>query len=183
MRAQAIVLPLIGAIGLLVFASGCMARQRSWDGDVRRSPDGRVCFSIENDSVLDSDVVRVAAIIVSELDERERVSRTTWTADFTRSNPPAMLSAGTCIPYATHDSVRTVGQVIPVEPGRRYSVFINADIKNGADWDNRGYGAFFCISEDSMQRRVIHEVHWNEATERRHWDVCGLDSSAGSISD
>lgn len=174
MKEPIVVLRLMVAAGLLIFASGCMARQKSWDANVRLLPEGSVCFSIEDQTLFGSDVVRVAAIVVSELDQREQVLETVWTGDFTQATPPAMLSAKTCMPYGSHSAGRTVGPAIPVEPGHRYSVFINADIKDGDDWSNRGYGAYFCVTEDVIHRPVVHEIRWDDAMGLRRWEVCEL---------
>ncbi|GAB2627511.1 hypothetical protein GCM10027191_25450 [Novilysobacter erysipheiresistens] len=157
---------------LALAAGGCDAKQRMLDAVVRQS--GQLpCFSVPTESLRDKDELTVAGIQVSELDEREQVRGTTWTGDFTLSEPPTLLSPETCIPYGTLESGRTVGPLIPIEPGRHYTVFINAHVRRGEEWQNRSYSGYFCVAKDAMQRHLVREVQWDKALGRRRWDGCG----------
>ena len=98
---------------------------------------------------------------------------TTWTGDFTAGSPPYLLSTDTCIPYGvTGDSIRTIGEIIPVQAGKRYSVFINADIRRDEGWQNRRYQGDFCVFLDEARRVVIHDVKWDPRAGRRDWSAC-----------
>lgn len=157
---------------LMLVATSCDARQRMRTGEVRQSG-ALPCFSIEDSSWFGTEQVYVAAIIVSEIDVDERVVTTTWDAGFTASDSPSMLSADTCIPYGgVGDSYRSDGEIVPVRPGKRYTVFINAHIRDGDDWENRRYRAYFCVSRNAAKSVIVRDVKWDRQAGGRNWNIC-----------
>lgn len=165
---------IFSVVALASMAASCDARQRMRAAEVRQT--GNLpCFSIEDDAWLRSEQVEVALITVSEIDIDKGVLATTWSAGFTASDSPPMLSADTCIPYGiAGNSNSRDSEVLPVQPGRRYNVFINAHIRDGAGWANRRYQAHFCLSHKEAQRVVVHDVKWNPEAGERDWSLCGI---------
>ena len=150
------------------------------EGTVRQS--GNLpCFSVEDDR--DAPSVRVAAIVVSEIDASNRVMRTVWTADYTLSDSPTSLSADSCISYGADRSNRAVGPVVPVLPGKRYTVFVNAHEKVDDEWQNRRYRSNFCIEESALSSVVVHQVGWDKQVGERDWEACRFEASAESARD
>lgn len=168
------------AVVLVAMTGGCDARYRMLEGTVRQS--GNLpCFSIEDDP--DAPSVQVAAIVVSEIDASDRVTETVWTADYTLSDSPTSLSAASCIPYGADGSSPAVGPVVPVIPGRRYTVFVNAHVKVDDEWRNRRYRSHFCIEEGALSSVVVHQVGWNKRVGERDWDACRFEARAESVRD
>lgn len=163
------------AMTLLLVTTSCDARQRMRKGEVRQSG-ALPCFSIKDSYWLKTDGVQVAAILVSEISVDERVVTTTWDADFTVSDSPTVLSADTCIPYGSaSDASRSVGKVIPVQPGKRYTVFINASTRDKSERENRSYRAHFCVSRTRAMSVIVRDVKWDEQAGKRDWAACDID--------
>lgn len=156
---------------LLLVATGCDARQRMWKGEVRQSG-GLPCFGMPK--IRDAKPAEVAAVTVSEIDEREAVLQTAWNADYTRSTPSVVMSPANCIIYGfSGNSSRIIGPVLPMQPGKRYAVSINSNVRRGGGWENRRYEAYFCLSP-GVPSMAVHDVKWDQRAGKRNWAVCGI---------
>lgn len=162
------------AMTLLLAATGCDARQRMWKGEVRQLDD-LPCFSMPK--TWDAKPTQVAAIMVSEIDERGAVLQTAWDGDFTRSAPPVVMTPDNCIIYGfSGNSSRSIGPVLPLQPGKRYTVSINSSVPRGSEWENRSYRAHFCMLPDAASGMVVHDVKWDKQAGKRNWNACGIDA-------
>lgn len=153
---------------LVVVCGSCDARSRMWKAQVEQRGD-LPCFTVEDDETGGS--ARARFISVSEIDSRGAEKQVAWmvSAPGTASLP---LSSGKCLEYAAvipDATINTPAQ--PLQLGRHYEVFINADLENG---DNRRYRANFCLTGGGSRQVHVHTVEWDEQAGERRWDACHI---------
>ncbi|NZA24770.1 hypothetical protein H0E84_00070 [Luteimonas sp. SJ-92] len=163
---------LILAYALPILASGCEARQRMLDMPIQ-DQGGLPCFGVADTREARRHPIKLGAMVVSELDASENVVREVWS--LAGRLPPVMLDPAQCLPYgAQPEGAEALVEAAPVQPGTRYSAFINAYIQDGANWSNRSYLGAFCLTE-GPEGRQVHQIPSGSIADKARWAACRVD--------
>ncbi|WP_407352146.1 hypothetical protein [Luteimonas sp. R10] len=162
---------LILGCALPMIAGGCEARQRMLDMPIQ-DQSGLPCFGVADTREARRHPIKLGAMVVSELDASENVIREVWS--LAGRLPPVMLDPEQCLPYgARPKGAETLVEAEPVQPGTRYSAFINAYIQDGPNWSNRSYLGAFCLTE-GPEGRQVHEIPSGPVADQARWAACQL---------
>lgn len=162
---------LVLGCALLIFASGCEARQRILDMPIQ-DQGGLPCFGVADTREARRHPIKLGAMVVSELDASENVVREVWS--LAGRLPPVTLDPQQCLPYgAQPEGAETLVEAEPVQPGTRYSAFINAYIQDESSWSNRSYLGAFCLTE-GPEGRQVHEIPSGPVADQARWAACQL---------
>lgn len=172
MKRNALGQSLLCAMVLLV-ATGCPARQKVRDAAVTQRGDAP-CFSIVDDELRSGESVDVALIEVSEISESGAQVSTAWSTDRAKPLEGVQLKPSSCITYGAIDGAGARR----LQAGRRYSLFINADLRRGSGSENRRYKAHFCLVPEGMGALAARQVVWDEQTRTWRWDTCESEGGA-----
>ncbi|MDH5822485.1 hypothetical protein QFW77_05705 [Luteimonas sp. RD2P54] len=160
---------LLFACALALFAPACEARQRMLHMSIQ-DQGGLPCFGVADTREARRYPIKLGAMVVSELDASENVVREVWS--LAGRMPPVMLDPAQCLPYgAQPEGAEALVEAAPVQPGKRYSAFINAYIQDGAHWNNRSYLGAFCVTE-GPEGRQVHQITSGPVADQARWAAC-----------
>lgn len=104
------------------------------------------------------------------------MARTVWSMGFFEGKP-VYLSPDACIVYGDSDPrFDADAPALPLSTGVVYSYEFNSHIPHptAGTWIPRVYEGYFCLTRDSHGKTIVHDIRWDEDTQKRHWDVCEL---------